>query len=413
MAWTRLILLVVVLAALVVLTIQNLSPSLSLVFLGGQTQALPLAFWLLCAIAVGSLTAILIRLLTSSRSATRKGWRQRPAGFSVPPDPTQSDYRQDRETYRQSSEANYGFSASTAPRSDPAYDAGYRSNYSDYSDYRANAEPDYADRASDSWNQSTRSNVDRSNTGNPVNQAGRKLSDWMANWGQFSRRQYMDWDERDRGLEEWEDWDGYDDLNRPPRPRDEFDELEDLERDRNSAYTSQPPPPRDYEPRDYEPRNYEASQEAEETYRSGSVYSYSYRRSGDEGGHVDNIYDRSDEPEPDSADPAAVYDADYRVITPPQYPDDEALDNYGEEYRGDYDNRGDVNEPDYVDDYRNSSEPAPQWREEVPPNPIDPNRNADDQRPANPQPNTSNQDDESWEDWDSFIERKQQDDGRW
>lgn len=400
MAWKRLILLVIVLAALVVLTIQNLSPSLALVFLGGQTQALPLAFWLLCAIAVGSLTAILITLLTS-RSAARKGWRQRPAGFSVPPDPTQSDYRRDRETNRQSSEANYGFSASTAPRSDSAYDSGYRS---DYSGYRANAEP------SDSWNQANRSNAGRPNPGNPVNQASRKLSDWMANWGQFSRRQYMDWDERDRGLEEWEDWDGYDDLNRPQRQRDEFDELEDLERDRNSAYTSQPPPPRDYEP-----RNYEASQEAEETYRSGSVYSYRYGKAGDEGGHVDNVYDRNDDPEPDSADPAAVYDADYRVITPPQYPDDEPLDNYGEEYRGDYDNSGYANEPDYVDDYspNYSSEPAPQWREEVPPNPIDQNWAADQQRSANSQPDAPNQDDESWEDWDSFIERKQQDDGRW
>lgn len=400
MAWTRLILLIVVLAALVVLTIQNLSPALSLVFLGGQTQALPLAFWLLCAIALGSLTAILIKLLTS-RPTTRKGWRQRPAGFSVPPDPTQSDYRRNQETHRQSSEANYGFSASasTAPRSGSASDAGYRS---DYSGYQSNAEP------SDSWNQ-----ANRSNAGNPVNQTGRKISDWMANWGQFSRRQYMDWDERDRGLEEWEDWDGYEDLNRPQPQRDVFDELEDLERDRNSAYTS-PPPPRDYEPRDYEPRNYEASQEAEETYRSGSVYSYSYRKAGDEGGHVDNIYDRSEDPEPDSVDPAAVYDADYRVITPPQYPDAEPLDDYGEEYRGDYDDGGYANESDYVDDYRdrNSSEPAPQWREETPDSASE-NWIPDRQPPDNSQPNPSSQDNESWEDWDSFIERKQQDDGRW
>ncbi len=391
MAWKRLILLVVVLVALVVLTVQNLSPSLQLVFLASRTQALPLAFWLLSAIALGSLTTILITLLTPRPA--RQGWRRRPAGFSVPPqdvppDPTQAGYRRDREANRQSYESNYGFSAASAPRSDSDYDSGYDSGYR--SDSRSAYEPDYRpDSANDSWSQST-----RPKTTNPVNQAGRKLSDWMSNWGQFSRRQYMDWDERDRGLEEWEDWDGYENLNRPQPPRDEFDELEDLERDRNSVYSAPQSPPRDYERRD-EPRSYEVSQEPEETYRSGSVYSYSYHKAGDDSGHVDNIYDRSADHEPDAVDPETVYDADYRVITPPQYPDDQPdtpPEDYSNDYSSsDYSSAGGDYDGSYISDL--GDDYSDRYRAE-----------------DTPQANASNQEAESWEDWDSFIERKQQDD---
>ncbi|MGP1385396.1 MAG: hypothetical protein ACTS2F_17670 [Thainema sp.] len=403
MAWKRLILLVVVLVALVVLTIQNLSPSLPLVFLGGQTQALPLAFWLLCAIALGSLITILIALLTT-RPPSREGWRRRPAGFSVPP----QDEPRDRSTNRQSYDTNYGFSASATPRSDSAYASGYRS------DYQSAYEPDY--RANYGTDQAST----RSKAANPVNQAGRKISDWMSNWGQFSRRQYMDWDERDRGLEEWEDWEGYENLHRPQPPRDEFDELEDLERDRNSTYT---PPPRDYEPRSYEPPNYEAAQEPEETYRSGSAYSYSYRKAGDTGGHVDNIYDRSDDDEPETIDPQTVYDADYRVLTPPQYPEAETPDDYGDPYDSGYsdDYQDDsyasdpgYSEPDYVDDNRDRySSGHPQWRDQVPPDPVHPQGEASQHHSGSPQSAEPNPDAEPWEDWDSFIERKQQDDKRW
>lgn len=404
MAWKRLILLVVVLVALVVLTLQNLSPALSLVFLGGKTQALPLAFWLLSAIALGSLITILIALLTT-RPPSRKGWRRRPAGFSVPP----QDEPRDRATRRQSYDANYGFSASTTPRSDSAYDSGYRS------DYRSTSEPNYRpDYSAD------QANI-RSKAANSVNQAGQKISDWMSNWGQFSRRQYMDWDERDRGLEEWEDWEGYENLNRPEASQrvvnsdfDEFNELEDLERDRNSTYTSSP---RGSEPRTYEPPNYEIAQEPEETYRSGSAYSYSYRKAGDAGGHVDNIYDRSDDDEPDTVDPQTVYDADYRVITPPQYPEAEP-DDYGEPYDGGYASDPGYSEPDYVDDYggddRDRYSPEnPQWRDQAPPDPIHPNGDVSQQRSDSPQTDQPNPEAESWEDWDSFIERKQQDDKRW
>jgi hypothetical protein len=45
-------------AALVTFAVQNTTPRLALVFLGGRTVALPLAVWLVGAIALGALTAL-------------------------------------------------------------------------------------------------------------------------------------------------------------------------------------------------------------------------------------------------------------------------------------------------------------------------------------------------------------------
>lgn len=56
----RLLLLLVVLGALTLLLLQNWSPVLPLVFLGGRTQALPLALWILVSVVAGALSALLI-----------------------------------------------------------------------------------------------------------------------------------------------------------------------------------------------------------------------------------------------------------------------------------------------------------------------------------------------------------------
>ncbi|MEA5553922.1 LapA family protein [Anabaena cylindrica UHCC 0172] len=63
MAVIRLILLVVVLGGLTLLLVQNLSPTLPLVFLGMRTQPLPLALWILLSIAAGAFTSLLISAL--------------------------------------------------------------------------------------------------------------------------------------------------------------------------------------------------------------------------------------------------------------------------------------------------------------------------------------------------------------
>ncbi|MDV2995788.1 MAG: hypothetical protein N4J56_005442 [Chroococcidiopsis sp. SAG 2025] len=60
MAAIRFFLLLILLGGLTVLLVQNWTPVLSLVFLGGQTQALPLSIWILFSIAAGAMTSIFI-----------------------------------------------------------------------------------------------------------------------------------------------------------------------------------------------------------------------------------------------------------------------------------------------------------------------------------------------------------------
>jgi hypothetical protein len=63
MALIRFIVFVLIAGSLVLLFLQNRSPVIALKFLGMQTQALPLAIWIVVAIALGILTSLLIALL--------------------------------------------------------------------------------------------------------------------------------------------------------------------------------------------------------------------------------------------------------------------------------------------------------------------------------------------------------------
>jgi hypothetical protein len=79
----RLIAAALIVAALVILTLQNSSPNLALVFLGWRTVTLPLGVWLSGAIALGVLTTLAIASLVdfgpSSRPpANRRRWTVRP-----------------------------------------------------------------------------------------------------------------------------------------------------------------------------------------------------------------------------------------------------------------------------------------------------------------------------------------------
>lgn len=60
---TRLILLIVVMGGLTLMLVQNLSPTLSLVFLGMRTIPLPLSLWILLSITAGAATTVLISSL--------------------------------------------------------------------------------------------------------------------------------------------------------------------------------------------------------------------------------------------------------------------------------------------------------------------------------------------------------------
>ncbi len=62
----RLIILVTVMLGLIIILVQNLSPSLPLVFLGMRTQALPLALWILLSITAGIFTSLIISTVLKS-----------------------------------------------------------------------------------------------------------------------------------------------------------------------------------------------------------------------------------------------------------------------------------------------------------------------------------------------------------
>jgi hypothetical protein len=175
-----------------------------------------------------------------------------------------------------------------------------------------------------------------------------------------------DWEPRPP-LEEWEDWDGYEETPKtsPTSSRYQADtqpyrtsgEPEDRygtygstqpvpEREEWEDWEDNEPAPSDREPvdrprrdrdEDYLPKrtDFEVPQEPRSRSQSGSVYSYSYR----------------DPNEATVGKPEDVYDAEYRVITPPyrpldepSVPDDAIAPN--EEDWGDEDDYGDE---DYKD----------------------------------------------------------------
>lgn len=72
----RLILLVAVLGGLTLLLVQNLSPAIPLVFLGLQTQPIPLAIWMLLGAAAGACTSLSIGSLVQLSSRNVRQQRQ-------------------------------------------------------------------------------------------------------------------------------------------------------------------------------------------------------------------------------------------------------------------------------------------------------------------------------------------------
>lgn len=241
----RLILLLVVLGGLTLLLLQNWSPVLPLVFLGWQTQALPLAVWILLSIAAGATTSLFISSLFKvanlfSRSPARKSKKVAP---STPPPRTTTQRREPKYT----------------PPASPA--------------------PSYTgsipDNAADDWESNSTANDD--------------------------------------------DWDFEEDTNKTQANTDQV---------RNSrAYDTSNQPKVEVK----DSRTYEVNSESKSGERTGSVYSYNYRDASNSGvGKTES-----------------VYDADYRVITPP-YREPEAVadddDDWGFEDDDDF-KEGDRTDP--------------------------------------------------------------------
>ncbi|MFN7523967.1 MAG: LapA family protein, partial [Aphanizomenon sp.] len=76
MAVIRLIILVAAILGLIIILAQNLSPLLSLVFLGMRSQSLPLGLWILLSIIAGIFTSLIITRLL--KLATDLNLQQQP-----------------------------------------------------------------------------------------------------------------------------------------------------------------------------------------------------------------------------------------------------------------------------------------------------------------------------------------------
>lgn len=217
----RLILLLVVVIGLGVFAWQNWQPVLELNFLGGKTQTLPLAVWILGAIASGFFTSIIVQLLNNLSVASQQPNIKEPVSKQSRPNPQ--------------------------PPENPA---GNQSSYADTS------EDDIDDDV-------------------------------------------FDWEEEPSSKSQTEsDWEDEEE----PKPQDTV-----------------------------KSNIYEVRQQPKTATQSGSVYSYSYRESKDSGvGKTDR-----------------VYDADYRVITPPYKPPVEQQDDWTS--KGDDDDWGFEDDEDFED----------------------------------------------------------------
>jgi hypothetical protein len=86
MAITRLIILLTVFLGLILLLVQNLSPSLPIVFVGMRTLPLPLALWILLSITAGILTSLIITgLLKFATSLSPQEQQAIPKSIPTPP----------------------------------------------------------------------------------------------------------------------------------------------------------------------------------------------------------------------------------------------------------------------------------------------------------------------------------------
>ena len=196
----QILLLFVLVGGLSLLVLQNLSPVLPIVFLGMKTQALPVAAWILGAIAAGFLTSWCLQFFSYLQ---RRSLLVRIRQLEASPSPAAGKRRETEQTASRQS-------------------------------YTPPPEPE------------TPTSEDKS--------------------------------------EEWDDW-----------------EVEEAPEDDDWDFEEEPKRPKGQETVIQDSREYEVKQEPKSRTVTGSVYSYSYREPSSSGAG------RSE----------AVYDANYRVITPP------------------------------------------------------------------------------------------------
>jgi hypothetical protein len=262
MSAIRIVPVLLILGGLVLFALQNMSPALPLVILGAATQPFPLALWIGGAIASGAMTTLLISGLAGSRPARRVASRPAANRFSG--------------------------GASSAPRnpfaraSQPGSTSGNATRLQD--DWETSGKKDEWD----DWEEpqtSGRSSFSSSQTSSSP-QTGGSRSD-------FGRNPQPEI--RDRTDDDWQNWEGYEDSRRDDRRFDRSDR----------------------EPREPQRTDFEVKRDPATRYQSGSVYSLGYNRADE----ADLEQDLEDNPDREGTSRRGVYDAEYRVLTPPYRPE--------------------------------------------------------------------------------------------
>lgn len=260
----RLALLLAILGGLTLFALQNSSPAVPLVILGVQTQAFPLAVWMVGAIAAGAFTTLVIAALFGISNTFSAPRTRRPAAPRETSRSTSADESWDK-GWTESQNSSYSTAAAAATASSANTTTGYTQSASPNPKSSFDFRNDWENVGApvEEWEdwQDYEEPVDA-----PRAQASPEASSSYSSSSYNSQTYIQEPEER----EEWEDWE--EELDTPPQT-----------------------------PAQPQRTDYEVRRDPKTSYQSGSVYSYSYREPSDSGvGKTES-----------------VYDADYRVIIPP------------------------------------------------------------------------------------------------
>lgn len=264
----------IIVVSLVLLTIQNLSPPISLVFLGMQLPTLPLSVWLLIFLFIGILTSLMIASLfqlsyTPSPSRSPQASKK---PIQPSPNPSRPDAQIPLSPQADDSEwDNLQSELELEPGNQPPIPTS--KNQSPKSHKNGDDWETEVRKISDSWDDSDRDRENEPETP-PLSQPTPKPSEKTSESESWSQRNINPLNSPNTD----EDWDNSPSQNAPNTP------------------TSTPPETAD--------RTYEAQQQPQKQSWSGSVYSFHYKDGQNSG----------------AGRTESVYDADYRLINPPSPP---------------------------------------------------------------------------------------------
>ncbi|HLO52189.1 MAG TPA: hypothetical protein VK211_27565 [Kamptonema sp.] len=302
MSVARVILFLVVMGGLTLFVLQNASLSLSLVFLGMRSQTLPLSVWIVMSLAAGTFTSFLISgLVAFSNYLAEKEWRVR------------SDRSQPSDSFPENPSSGYRPPPSPKkPDLDPSV-MGWQSreteaSYSPRTEYGTPSSYNVKTFQQEVYQPSS---VNLNEGVPPVSSQSGDRNQGNVEFSSRTEEIEDDWVEGSSSFTQNDDW-GDEAEQVPPSRKEDIAE---------------------------NPSNYEFRQEPKTQSWLGSVYSFGYREPQNTGvGKTES-----------------VYDANFRVITPPSIPTPQS--NEAEKPRNNDDDDWGLGEDDELEDDRSSG-----WR---------------------------------------------------